>query len=55
MSLEKIGGIFTINQEENMETIKQNAKRLWTLAVTNKKVTIGIVIAVFILYELATK
>ena len=55
MSLGLIGGIFTINQEENMETIKQNAKRLWTLAVTNKKVTIGIVIAVFILYELATK
>jgi len=44
-----------INQEENMETIKQHAKRLWTLAITNKKITIGIVIAVFILYELATK
>ena len=55
MSLGLIGGIFMINQEENMETIKQHAKRLWTLAVTNKKVTIGIVIAVFILYELATK
>jgi len=38
-----------------METIKQNAKRIWTLAITNKKITIGIVIAVFILYELATK
>ena len=38
-----------------MEKVKQEAKRLWTLAVTNKKVTIGIVIAVFILYELATK
>jgi len=55
MSLEKIGGIFTINQEENMETIKQNAKRLWTLAFTNKKVTIGIIIVAFILFELATK
>ena len=55
MSLEKIGGIFTINQEENMETIKQNAKRLWTLAVTNKKVTIGVVIALIILYELVIK
>jgi len=55
MSLGLIGGIFMINQEENMETIKQHAKRLWTLAITNKKTTIGIVIAVFILYELATK
>ena len=55
MSLEKIGGIFTINQEENMETIKQNAKRIWTLAVTNKKVTIGIIIALIILYELVIK
>ena len=55
MNLEKIGEIYTINQEENMETIKQNAKRLWTLAVTNKKVTIGVVIALIILYELATK
>jgi hypothetical protein len=38
-----------------MEKVKQEAKRLWTLAITNKKVTIGVVIAVFILYELATK
>ena len=38
-----------------MENIKQNAKKIWTLAITNKKITIGIVIAVFILYELATK
>ena len=38
-----------------MENIKQNAKRLWTLAITNKKVTIGVVIALIILYELATK
>ena len=38
-----------------MENIKQNAKRLWTLAITNKKVTIGVVIALIILYTLATK
>jgi hypothetical protein len=38
-----------------MEKVKQEAKRLWTLAVTNKKVTIGVVIALIILYELATK
>ena len=55
MNLEKIGEIYTINQEENMETIKQNAKKIWTLAVTNKKVTIGVVIALIILYELVIK
>ena len=38
-----------------MEKIKQEAKKLWTLAIDNKKVTIGIVIAIIILYELATK
>ncbi len=49
------GEIYTINQAENMETIKQNAKKIWTLAVTNKKVTIGIIIALIILYELVIK
>jgi len=38
-----------------MEKIKQEAKRLWTLAIANKKITIGIVIVLIILYELATK
>ena len=38
-----------------MEKVKQEAKRLWTLAMTNKKVTIGIIIVLIILYELATK
>jgi len=38
-----------------MEKIVQQAKKLWTLAITNKKVTIGVVIAVIIIYELATK
>jgi hypothetical protein len=38
-----------------MEKIKQEAKRLWGLAVANKKVTIGIIIVLIILYELATK
>ena len=55
MNLEIIGGIFTINQEENMEKVKQEAKRLWGLAIANKKVTIGVVIAVIIIYNLATK
>jgi hypothetical protein len=38
-----------------MEKIKQEAKRLWGLAVANKKFTIGIIIVLIILYELATK
>ena len=38
-----------------MEKIKQEAKRLWGLAVANKKVTIGIIIVLIILYELTTK
>ena len=38
-----------------MEKIVQQSKKLWTLAMTNKKVTIGVVIAVIIIYNLATK
>jgi len=38
-----------------MEKVKQEAKKLWTLAISNKKVTIGIIIVLIILYELATK
>jgi len=38
-----------------MEKAIQHAKRIWNLAITNKKVTIGVVIALIILYELATK
>jgi len=38
-----------------MEKVKQEAKRLWTLAIANKKISIGIVIVLIILYELATK
>ena len=55
MSSDLIGGIFTTNWEKNMEKIKQEAKKLWTLAIANKKITIGIVIVLIILYELATK
>ena len=55
MNLEIIGEIFTINQEKNMEKATQYAKKLWTLAMTNKKVAIGIIIVAFILFELATK
>jgi len=38
-----------------MEKVKQEAKRLWTLAMTNKKVTIGVIIVFIILYELVTR
>ena len=51
MSSDLIGGIFTINQEETMEKVKQ----IWTLAVANKKIAIGIVIAILILYALVNK
>ena len=33
----------------------EKVKQLWELAKTNKKTAIGIVIAIIILYELATK
>ena len=50
MSLEKIGGIFTINQEETMEKVKQ----LWALAVANKKIAIGVVVAIIIIINLVS-
>ena len=48
MSLEKIGEIFTINQEETMEKVKQ----LWALTVANKKIAIGVVVAIIIIISL---
>ena len=48
MSLVLIGETFTINQEETMEKVKQ----LWALAVANKKVAIGIVVAIIIIISL---
>jgi hypothetical protein len=38
-----------------MEKVIQQAKRIWGLAITNKKVTVGIVIAILVIYHLATK
>jgi hypothetical protein len=38
-----------------MEKVIQHTKRIWNLAITNKKVTIGIIIALIILYELVIK
>jgi len=48
MNLEIIGEIFTINQEETMEKVKQ----LWALAKANPKISIGIVIVVVAIYFL---
>ena len=49
MSLEKIGEIFTINQEETMEKVKQEAKRIYNLAMGNKKATAVVVAAIIII------
>ena len=38
-----------------MEKVKQEAKKIWKLITDNKKVTIGAIIALIILYELITK
>ena len=48
MSSVLIGETFTINQEETMEKVKQ----LWALAVANKKIAIGIVVAIIIIISL---
>jgi hypothetical protein len=41
--------------EGTMEKVKQYTKKMWTLAMANKKVTIGVIIAAIIIYELATR
>ena len=38
-----------------MEKVKQYTKKMWTLAMANKKVTIGVIIAAIIIYELTTR
>ena len=48
MSLVKIGETFTINQEETMEKVKQ----LWALALANKEIAIGTVVAIIIIISL---
>ena len=37
-----------------MEKAKLQAKKIWKLITDNKKVTIGVIIAIIILYELIT-
>ena len=48
MNLETIGEIFTINQEETMEKVKQ----VWTLAKANPKVAVAAVVVVVAIYFL---
>ena len=49
------GTIEEKKQEYIMEKIIHEAKRLWTLAITNKKATAVVIVAVIIIYHLATK
>ena len=38
-----------------MEKVKQYANKIWKLITDNKKVTIGVIIVLIILYELVTR
>ena len=38
-----------------MEKVTQHAKRIWNLAIGNKKATVVVVIAIIIIVHLATK
>ncbi len=49
MNLEIIGEIFTINQEETMEKVKQ----IWTLAKANPKISAAVVVVIVAIYFLA--
>ena len=48
MSVVIIGETYTINLEETMEKVKQ----LWALTVANKKIAIGVVVAIIIIISL---
>ena len=48
MRLVLIGGIFTINQEETMEKVKQ----VWTLAKANPKISAAVVVVLVAIYFL---
>ncbi len=50
MNLEIIGEIFTINQEETMEKVKQ----VWTLAKANPKISAAVVVVIVAIYFLVT-
>ena len=48
MSSALIGEIFTINQEETMEKVKQ----IWTLAKANPKISAAVVVVIVAIYFL---
>ena len=48
MSLALIGVIYTINQEETMEKVKQ----VWTLAKANPKISAAVVVVIIAIYFL---
>ncbi len=48
MSSGLIGVIFTINQEETMEKVKQ----VWTLAKANPKISAAVVVVIVAIYFL---
>ena len=52
MNQVKIGETFTINQEETMEKVKQEAERIWNLAISNKKAT-AVVAAIIVFIIIA--
>ena len=54
MNQVKIGGIFTINRRITMEKVIQNAKRIWNLAIGNKKATAVAIVAIIIVVHLIT-
>ena len=49
MSSGLIGEIFTINQEETMEKVKQ----VWALAKANPKISAAVVVVIVAIYFLA--
>ena len=53
MSSGLIGGIFMINQEETMEKVKNEAKRIWGLAVAYPKIAVAVVVVAVAIYFLA--
>jgi len=52
MSSGQIGGIFTINQEETMEKVKTEIKRIWALAQAHPKVAGAVVVVIVAIYFL---
>ena len=48
-----IGATYTINQEETMEKVKNEAKRIWGLAVAHPKIAAAVVVVAVAIYFLA--